>query len=204
MRIIKFFADLISQRGDDLSLEQIKDYLKMISTNSERMSNLVDSLHDLSSVSQSNLNKVLFKIEPFIESTLSEEVRQNDETKISLQFDIERVYGDAELLRRLFSNLISNALKFSASEPNPVVKIHCFDRRTYFCFRISDNGIGIADNKREEVFELFNRQTNYSDYKGLGIGLALSKKIVDMHSGTIHILNSDLGGVCVEVRLPLS
>ncbi len=203
MRIIKSFVDLISKRRKDLSEEQIEDYLNMISTNSEKMSNLVDALHDLGSVSQRDLKKEHIQIKPFIESIKADETLAYIDADVSVDYDIDRVFGDPDLLRRLFSNLLSNALKFSSSDSTARVYIHCFERRGYFCFRISDNGIGIAQEKRTEVFELFNRQTNYSDYKGLGIGLALSKKIVDMHAGTIHILDSDLGGVCFEVRLPL-
>jgi signal transduction histidine kinase len=204
MRIIKSFVDLISKRRKDLSEEQIEDYLNMISTNSEKMSNLVDALHDLGSVSQGDLKKENILLKPFIESIKAEESQSYRDSHISIEYHIDRVFGDPDLLRRLFSNLLSNALKFSSAESTAIVDIQCFERRGYFCFRISDNGIGIAEEKRTEVFELFNRQTNYSDYKGLGIGLALSKKIVDMHASTIHILDIDLGGVCFEVRLPLS
>jgi len=203
MRIIKSFVDLISKRRKDLSEEQVEDYLNMISTNSEKMSNLVDALHDLGSVSQHALQKQQIELKPFIDSILKEEHQNNPEADITMANEIDGVFGDADLLRRLFSNLVSNALKFSVPDTSTIVQIHCFERRGLFCFQISDNGIGIADDKRNEVFELFNRQTNYSDYKGLGIGLALSKKIVDLHGGTIHILDTNLGGVCFEVRLPL-
>ena len=203
MRIIKSFVDLISKRRKDLSEEQIEDYLSMISTNSEKMSNLVDALHDLGSVSQLELKKELIDLKPFIGSIIADETQDYKRSEVSEDYQIEQVFGDPDLLMRLFSNLVSNALKFSSSDSDPVVHLKCFERRGYFCFRISDNGIGIAEDKRTVVFELFNRQTNYSDYKGLGIGLALSKKIVDMHAGTIHILDSDLGGVCFEVRLPM-
>ncbi len=203
MRIIKSFVDLIVKRRKDLSEDQIEDYLNMISTNSEKMSNLVDALYEMGSVSQMELNKLPIGLPSFVDSIITEETQVYPNSEVSVDYDTDKVYGDSDLLRRLFSNLVSNALKFSSTGSGAIVQIHCFERRGYFCFKICDNGIGITEDKRNEVFELFNRQTNYSEYKGLGIGLALSKKIVDMHAGTIHILDSDIGGVCFEVRLPL-
>ncbi len=183
MRIMKSFVNLIFKQRKELSEDQIEDYLNMISINSEKMSNLVDALDDLSSVSQQDPIKEMISLNPLIESRKAEESQTYIGSTISIDYDIDRVFGELDLLRRLFSNLLSNALMFSSRDSKALIHIRCFERRGCFCYRISYNGIGINPDKRNEVFELFNRHTNYVDYKGLGIGSALSKKIVEMHAG---------------------
>jgi signal transduction histidine kinase len=79
---------------------------------------------------------------------------------------------------------LSNALKFTDRE-KPQVKIKCFRENDHVKFAVSDNGIGIARNDLNKVFEIFRRLHTKKEYPGTGIGLAICKKIVDRHGGKI-------------------
>ena len=90
-------------------------------------------------------------------------------------------------LHALFQNLISNALKFRKVGQASVIKISAEKENGKWLFMISDNGMGIEDKDIDRIFVMFKRLHNKSDIAGTGIGLALCKKIVDMHHGNIWV-----------------
>jgi two-component system, sensor histidine kinase and response regulator len=96
------------------------------------------------------------------------------------------VMGDPTQLLQLFQNLIGNALKFRRDEPVRV-NIEAEPGDTHWRFNVSDNGIGIAAEYHERIFVLFQRLHGRGDYPGTGIGLAICKKIVERHGGTISV-----------------
>jgi PAS domain S-box-containing protein len=90
-------------------------------------------------------------------------------------------------LRSLFQNLISNALKFNKKDTHPIIKISAIPQGKDWRFEVEDNGIGIEEKHISKLFVIFKRLHNRNDYDGTGIGLALCKKIVDLHDGEIWV-----------------
>ncbi len=90
-------------------------------------------------------------------------------------------------LRLLFQNLISNAIKFKKNDTIPEIKITCLERKDDWLFSISDNGIGISEKNKDQIFIIFKRLNNQESYEGHGIGLAHCKKIVNLHLGEIWV-----------------
>jgi len=117
------------------------------------------------------------------------------------QDDLPQVYGHRGRLSRLFVNLIDNALKFHG----PLPLIHISARRAggmaEFC--VEDNGIGIDEEHHQIVFALFQRLHTSEAYPGYGIGLALSRKIVESHGGKIWIEPAPAGGCRFRFTLPV-
>lgn len=95
-------------------------------------------------------------------------------------------------LKQLFQNLISNAIKFTASDVEPHLKINFDETANFYNFRIVDNGIGIPEKDLTKIFDMFSRLHSTKDYEGQGIGLAFCKKIVELHHGKIWV-TSDFG-----------
>jgi signal transduction histidine kinase len=87
----------------------------------------------------------------------------------------------------LFLNLLKNAIKFRTNNIPPVINISAESVEKEWRFSIKDNGLGIDEKDREKIFVIFKRMQNRSDYEGVGIGLALCKKIVELHGGTIWV-----------------
>lgn len=110
------------------------------------------------------------------------------------------VHGDRDLLVHLFQNLVSNALKYSTEQP--VVRVAGRVVEGFAVVRVEDQGIGVADEDAERVFELFTRLHGREAFPGTGLGLAVCKRVVELHHGTIAIERGRLRGTCVEVRLP--
>jgi PAS domain S-box-containing protein len=104
---------------------------------------------------------------------------------------LPHVCGDDGQLAQLFQNLIGNAIKFHGAG-TPVVNVTAEEREECWCFRVQDNGIGIEPAYFERIFVIFQRLHAREAYEGTGIGLALCKKIVERHGGTIWV-ESQLG-----------
>jgi len=105
----------------------------------------------------------------------------------------EVIRGSYTKLQQLFMNLIVNAIKFGpvgeGADP-PLVTISCLNKGGFWEFSIRDNGIGIAPDFHEQIFLLFKKLHPSQEYRGTGIGLALCKKIVEQHGGSITVLSA--------------
>jgi signal transduction histidine kinase len=107
--------------------------------------------------------------------------------------DLPVVRGDADLLGQLFQNLLSNALSFRAPDAPPRIDIGATPEGTRWRFRVAANGIGVAPEDRERIFELFT-QLRPSAYPGTGTGLPVSRRIVERHGGQIHVEDNQPAG----------
>ncbi|MDX2240258.1 MAG: ATP-binding protein [Leptolyngbyaceae cyanobacterium bins.302] len=97
------------------------------------------------------------------------------------------IIGNESQLIQLFQNLIDNAIKFSHPDSSPQISISATNQTNEWLFAIHDNGIGIAAQYLESIFEIFQRVYTFEQYPGSGIGLAICKKIVELHGGRIWV-----------------
>ena len=107
--------------------------------------------------------------------------------------DTPEIQGDPVMIQQVFSNLISNAVKYSSLKEIPIVSVNGKVTKDEIIYTVADNGIGIDINYYNRVFELFKRMDNVSDIEGTGVGLAIVKRIMEKHDGRIwfeSILNS--------------
>lgn len=109
---------------------------------------------------------------------------------------------DPRLLRHILTNLLSNALKYSEA-PAPV-SLALRDETESVIFEIRDKGIGIPEAEQRQLFEMFHRCSNVGAISGTGLGLAVVKRCVDLHQGTIQVESAPGQGTCFRVRLPKS
>jgi light-regulated signal transduction histidine kinase (bacteriophytochrome) len=115
-----------------------------------------------------------------------------------------KIMGNTLRLRQLFSNLFSNALKYSRSDVPPYIRVKVQVVDDQVLIQVKDNGIGFEEQYREKIFGLFERLHTRSEYPGTGIGLSICKRIAELHDGTITA-DSKLGEYSVfEVSLPLN
>jgi light-regulated signal transduction histidine kinase (bacteriophytochrome) len=111
-----------------------------------------------------------------------------------------RVHGTH--LQQLFQNLIGNAIKYRQPDQPPVVHVTAERQEGGWIFAVSDNGIGIAPEYRENIFGLFKRLHNNDEYSGTGIGLAICKRIVDRYQGRIWVESEPGFGSVFRFTLP--
>lgn len=116
---------------------------------------------------------------------LEVQIRETDATVT--YSDMPVIPADEAQMTGLFQNLLQNAIKFRQTDTKPRIDITCVQDGPYYSFRVHDNGIGIEPQYFDRIFVIFQRLHSREEYPGTGIGLALCKRIVERHGGTIRI-----------------
>ena len=114
------------------------------------------------------------------------------------------ITGDKSMLRQLFENIISNAIKYSRPLHKPVVDITCKEENGFLEIAFKDNGIGFDEQYVPQMFMLFQRLHGRAAFEGTGLGLAICRKIVEMHAGSIWANGREGEGATFFVSLPLN
>ena len=168
-------------------------YLNKIHNATDRMFSMIEGVlaySEFTSAEQKNDVISLNKIIENIESDLELLIQQQNAT--IMKDDLPEIEGAGVLIHQLFYNLINNALKFSKKEVPTVIEISSsFEKSEDASIQmvkivITDNGIGIDPKLSGKIFDVFSRLNAKDDYEGTGLGLALCKKIVERHHGTIE------------------
>jgi light-regulated signal transduction histidine kinase (bacteriophytochrome) len=136
-----------------------------------------------------------------VERLLSRPLRESGATIESDGLPV--VHGERSLLVSLLQNLVANAIKFRASQPL-LVRVQARRAGEFWELSCADNGIGVEPQYAERIFAIFQRLHAKEAYEGTGIGLALSRKIVEYHGGRIWLDTDYQGGACVRFTLPHS
>jgi len=124
--------------------------------------------------------------------------------QVEIQNNLPAIHGDRTRLIEVMQNLISNAIKFMGDQPNPRIEIGAngFDKDGKPIFFVRDNGIGIDPQYQEKIFGLFNRLD--PTIEGTGIGLALVRRIIEVHDGKIWVESQPGQGATFLFTLPLA
>lgn len=195
LRGVKAFTKLLMEEYSGKVDKEGKEYLKTISESSSRMTNLIEDLLNLSRIGR------IRNIEPDVDlNALLSDVKKNlayslEEKKVDLKVskDFPKVTCDRIRISEVFSNLISNAIKYSKKGVKPVIEIGYSDKGDTYEFSVQDNGIGIEKQYHDKVFQIFQRlHAKGSEYEGTGAGLTIVKKIIENHNGKIWV-ESDAG-----------
>ena len=188
LRKIRTFGQRLEERYGAALGEGGIDYLHRLQASAERMQRLIDDLLTYARVStrghpfeRVDLDSVLRDVANDLDARLE---LSGGRLEIG---DLPTVDGDPVQLRQAFQNLLGNALKFAAADRPPVVTIEAVsDRRPgVTTIQVRDNGIGFLPEYAERIFEPFERLHGRSEFDGTGIGLAIVRRIVERHGGTI-------------------
>lgn len=204
LRMVASFLDLLEARYREELDERAQRYIWFARDGALRMRQMIDALLSYAEIGSADLRlsavdtaavaaRVLADLNPLL----------GQEGVTATVGTLPTVVADAGLLAQLLQNLVANAVKFRAPDRPAVVEVEAARRRSGWRFTVTDNGIGIPVEQAEKVFGMFTRLHPRSDYAGAGIGLALCRKIVDRHGGTITVGPAPSGtGTSVEFWLP--
>lgn len=203
LRTISIFTDMLVSRHKGKLDEQADTFIEYIVGGAERMTSLVRGLLAYSGLwnrehmfSTARLDEVVLLATQNLESAI------RDSSATILQEPLPVIFGQREQLVSLFQNLISNGIKYR-SAILPEIKISVRQRNHDWVFSVGDNGIGIDPQYQSEIFGIFKR-LHGSRIPGTGIGLAISRRIVELHGGQIWV-NSELGkGSTFSFTIPRS
>ncbi|WP_405591042.1 ATP-binding protein [Streptomyces sp. NBC_01190] len=203
LRKVASFCQLLERRYDEQLDERGRTYIAYAVDGANRMQVLINELLTFSRVGrvQAELTEVDLE-QVFAGATDSLSVAV-DESGARITHDrLPTVRGDAGQLGILFRNLLSNAVKFRSPDRTPEIRVGVVRDGGLWRLTVTDNGIGIDAEFAEKVFVLFQRLHTRDAYPGTGIGLALCKKIVEFHGGTIALDTAYDRGTRVVFTLP--
>nr|WP_294903018.1 PAS domain S-box protein [uncultured Lacibacter sp.] len=188
LRMVTGFLTQIEKKYNHVLDEKGKQYIHFAVDGARRMRQIILDLLEFSRVGrvsfhpeEINLNELIAEIRLLLSSKIEEKQAQ----LVAEQLPVLR--GHRSPLRQVFQNLISNALKYSRSNVAPVVELAVQEQADSWQFSVKDNGIGIEKEYYEKIFIIFQRLHNKDDYAGTGMGLAISKKIVENLGGRIWL-----------------
>ena len=200
-RVMKFL-ELLQMDLKDTMTERSQDYMNRAMKSANHMSQLIQALLEFAQIGGSqqafesvDLNLVLKEVLVQLEVNITA-------TGANIEYSkLPTISGNRMWLSQLFQNLLSNALKFR-SDTTPCITISAELKRSMWALRVQDNGVGIPFESLESVFGLFQRVDNGTKVEGTGIGLALCKKIVDLHSGRIWVESEEGVGTAFQMTFP--
>ena len=206
LAIIQSSAEILDDYLGQLESGERNDHLNSIRTNTRRMAALMEETLLIGSFDAGKMEfkPTALELRTFLGS-LVDEVLSATNRRCPIKFLLAempaRVQADERLLRHIFTNLLTNAVKYSDTERAVQFEIVCATADIVFTIR--DQGIGIPETDREWLFSAFHRGRNVGDRPGTGLGLVIVKRCVDLHGGKIKV-DSKLGeGTSVTVRLPV-
>ncbi len=184
--------------------EEHREYIDKILFNTKRLSGLVGNILLLSKIENQSIesNKQYFSLDEQIrESILGLEAAWiNKNIEFDVELDTVNYLGNEGLMRHVWDNLISNAIKFSPD--GGLIKLTLIKHKRKVVFEIEDNGPGIPEEAKKHIFDKFYQYDRSRKQEGHGLGLALVKRIVDIFDGKIEAENVDGGGGRFIVTLP--
>lgn len=202
LRNISSFIQLINRKIKKYDDPDLQEYLGFVRTSANQMSQLIEDVLQYSKVDSYlkdtepvALEDIILKAKNNLRSSIASKNASVEHDKLPI------IRGYSSQLVLLFQNLIENGLKYNTSDI-PSVKISYKETPETHEIAFKDNGIGISDEYFNHIFEMFKRLHSSSQYEGSGVGLAICKKIIDTHQGTIRIESELEKGTTFHISLP--
>src|SRR5579859_1328103 len=203
LRKVASFTQLLQRRYAGKLDARADQYIDFAVDGAKRMQALINDLLSYSRVGRSDREPALVSSDAALTQARANLAEQIEETGATIETGhLPLVLGELPLLIAVFQNLLSNALKFSGGKP-PRVVITVRRDEPFWLFSFSDNGIGIDPQYAERIFVIFQRLHERTAYAGTGIGLSMTRKIIDYFGGRIWLDTTFTGGTRFYFTLPM-
>lgn len=207
LRHIQGYSNILFEEySSKLDKEAIR-LINIINKSTDKMANLIDDLLEYTKTIQHNINPEEIDVNELIRQIIKEfddEINIKN-IKINIQ-NLDKIKGDLSMIKQVFVNLISNAIKFTRYKNKPYIEIGSIMKKnkkeiTYY---IKDNGAGFDMKYMDKAFKVFQRLHNETEFQGTGIGLAIVKKIIDKHGGKLWAESKIDAGATFYFSLPVN
>jgi signal transduction histidine kinase len=187
LRTIISYIELIQRKFNGSIDKDMEKYMEYVVGAGYRMRELITGLLEYSRADKEEKSFVPVSCNEVLKVVIENMHGSIEESKASIQYDpLPEIKASYMQMIQLFQNLISNAIKFKNGN-TPQVRISYKKIEGYHLFSVGDNGIGIETEYKDKIFEIFKRLHPIGEYMGVGIGLAICKKIVEKHKGKIWV-----------------
>ena len=185
LRHINGFVEILQSTNHNLD-EESRGFLNTIADSARQMGKLIDDLLAFSRMGRTELRSAPVKLDTILNEALQE--LRSDTQGRDVQWKMEplpEVQGDAAMLRQVFINLISNALKYSRAKLPAVIEVNAIERAEEYVISVRDNGVGFDPAYAHKLFGVFQRLHAAHEFPGTGIGLAIVRRVVARHGGKV-------------------
>jgi len=207
LAIIQGYIETLQMKEQELTNEERNDYLNKINASGERLSKLISQLFEYSKL---EANQIEPQKEPFLISELANDVhrsyqvlaqKKNISLSLNMQAQVPLVFADISLVERAIQNLMDNALKFTPEGGAVTVEIKSLKKDVEIS--IKDSGPGIAKEHQQLVFERYRQTKTGKEKEGAGLGLAIVRKIMELHNASIRVFSQPKEGTTFSFSLPI-
>jgi two-component system OmpR family sensor kinase len=204
--ITAIFMGLANLKNSLLSTQE-QEYLDIIDAHTRRLQRLTSDLRKLADLKTMEMEMVPVDLTDLLQETLHyvQEAHAHKGRSFSLvvpevPWPLPKVRGDYDLLQLAVHNLLENAVKFSQTDD--AIELRASEDGSEVLIEIADTGRGIPDAEQQHVWQELYRGANAQSISGSGLGLALTRAIIERHNGTISLRSRELEGTIVSIRLP--
>ncbi len=199
-----FVSILMEDYGKDLDSEG-KRICNIIHSNATKMGQLIDDLLSFSRLIRSELHHSKIDMESMVRIVISEFQSTQDLSQKSFSIQqIPQAMGDTNLIKQVWVNLISNAIKYSSKEVNAHINIGAIQKENETTYFIRDNGVGFNMKYSNKLFVVFQRLHGINEFEGTGVGLAIVQRIINRHGGRVWAEGEVGNGATFFFTLPMN
>lgn len=185
LRSVNSYASILMEDYGDILDANARRTVSVIANNGKRMGELIDDLLDFSHLGRKDVDKRVVSMNEVVRQVVDDIYEtKNYSSNIEMK-TLPNAEADVRMIRQVWYNLISNALKYSGKTENPAVEIGSFLRDNEVCYYVKDNGVGFNMAYSDKLFGIFQRLHKQDEFEGTGVGLALVKRIVERHNGRV-------------------
>jgi PAS domain S-box-containing protein len=186
LRAIDGFAHILSEEYQKYLDDEGKRICSVICNEAKRMGRLIDDLLAFSRIGHSAMEHMTINMEAMAFSTFYELTVHENRGRIDFSVDpLPSIIGDPVLIREVWTNLISNAIKFSSKKERAIIKINSRPSNSKVIYSVKDNGVGFDMQYADKLFGVFQRLHSEEEFEGTGVGLAIVQRLVHRHGGEI-------------------
>ena len=206
LRMVSSYCGLLARRYKDKLDQDTNEFIGFAIDGATRMKHLIDALLVYSRVGRSQRLFSLFNATDCLHAAIKNLGKAIEETQAQVTSDpLPVVFGEVPQLMQVFQNLIGNAIKFRGDR-RPIIHVSARqasedEKGVQWEFSVTDNGIGIEPEHRDRAFVIFQRLHTREEYPGHGMGLAITKKIIEYHGGRIRVESVTGGGTTFRFTL---
>lgn len=186
LRAISGFSQIMMKKNFDQLDETGRRYLNNISDSAQKMGQLIDDILAFSKLGRQTISAGDFNLKNLFREVYNQLIQDVEETKITLTIEeLPVVNGDYNLFKQVVQNLLSNAIKYSSKKEESKVQVGKLQNDETEIFFVKDNGAGFDMKYYDKLFGVFQRLHRDDEFEGTGVGLALTKRILERHNGRI-------------------
>ncbi|HVD98899.1 MAG TPA: ATP-binding protein [Cytophagaceae bacterium] len=202
LRAINGYVKILEEDFSSTFDDEGKRVLTAVQKNAKKMGNLINDLLSFARVGKKAIQKTTIDINDLVNEILMDFKNSGHKAEIIVG-DLQPVCGDPGLIKQVFVNLISNAIKYSSKKENPVIEISSALNNNHIVYTIKDNGDGFDMKYADRLFGVFQRLHSDNQFEGTGVGLATVQRIINKHGGVIHAEAEPGKGATFWFTLPI-